>query len=374
MNILKKIFLVYIIFVIGSVLVFENSGDFGQIGMVFVLFLAFLSFGFIYYLVKDLNKKIRKTALVIEEMGAGNLDREFKIARKDELSQIGESLNQLMERLKSGVVMDASLSKELSQAKSDFVSLASHQMRTPLSIIKWYADYILCGDAGDITGEQKKYLNEIYNTNQRMIDLVNALLDVSRIDLGTFSIEPEPTNIVKIANETVKKYEGAIKGKKIVFEKDFEKMPTLNLDPRLTLIVLDNVLSNAVKYTPDGGKVRFTIKMTDTNVLIKMSDTGVGISKEAHEKMFSKMFRGADAKKMVAGGNGLGLYVAKAVVEKSGGKIWFESPSLEFLVEEGGKKSLKNITDKGMGTTFFITIPLKGMKKREGTKKLENIE
>jgi signal transduction histidine kinase len=137
---------------------------------------------------------------------------------------------------------------------------------------------------------------------------------------------------------------------------------------------LENILSDAFKYTPDEGRVRFTIKKTETNILIIVSDTGVGIPRDLRDKMFTKMFRAADAKKMVAGGNGLGLYVAKAVIEKSGGKIWFESPSLEFFIEESGKKSWKNIWEKGKGTSFFITIPLKGMVKKEGLKKLESIE
>lgn len=374
MNILKKIFFVFLFFVISLITIFFFGGVDAQVGLVVVLFLTFLAFGFIYYLVKNLLVKIRNTALAIGEMAAGNLNKKIRIEKKSELSQIEESLNNLMGRLKSGVAMDVCVNRELAQAKSDFMSLASHQLRTPLSIVKWYSDYILCGDAGPINAEQKKYLGEIFKTNQRMIDLVNALLDVSRIDLGTFSIEPEPTDIIKKANEAMKKYEKIIKLKKIVFEKNFEKMPLLNLDPRLILIVLENILSNAVKYTPDGGRVRFTIKTTDINVLIKISDTGVGVSRDLRSKMFSKMFRAADAKKMVAGGNGLGLYVSKAVIEKSGGKIWFESPSMELFIEEGGKKAWRNMMKSGLGTTFFITIPLKGMKRKAGTKQLENIE
>lgn len=374
MNILKKILVAVLLFVIMALLVFVFWNDCDQIILIAIIFFALLTFGFIYFVVKGLNDKIRHMALVVGEMAAGNLNKKIKIEKNGDLNQIANSLNDLMNRLKSGAVMDTSVNRELAQAKADFVSLASHQLRTPLSIVKWYTDYILCGDAGDINAEQKKYLSEIYNTNQRMIDLVNALLDVSRIDLGTFSIEPEPTDIVKKANEAVKKYESIIKIKKIIFEKNFEKMSPLNLDPRLILIVFENILSNAVKYTPEGGRVRFTIKKTDANILIKISDTGVGVSRELRSKMFSKMFRAADAKKMVAGGNGLGLYVAKAVIEKSGGKIWFESPSMEFFVEDGGKKAWKNMMKSGLGTTFFITIPSKGMKRKSGTKKLERIE
>lgn len=300
---------------------------------------------------------IEKASKVIEEIAAGNLDKHIEFEKINELSQINGRLNDLMSRLKSGVVGDVSKNCELDQAKSDFVSLASHQLRTPLSIVKWYVDYILCGDAGEINEEQKKYLIEIFNTNQRMIDLVNALLDVSRIDLGTFSIKPEQTDIVKKADEAVRKYESLIMAKKIVFEKNFEKMPLLKLDPRLILIVLENILSNAIKYTPDKGRVRFTIKKTDNDMLIKVSDTGVGVSPDLQSKMFSKMFRAADAKKMVAGGNGLGLYISRAVIEKSGGKIWFESPNAEFFVEDDKGMVQKKIQTRNSGLLFILLFP-----------------
>ncbi len=374
MNILQKIILVYLLFFLGLISVFRYFSDDYLAILTFVLFLTFLVFLFIYFSVKAILDEAKRISLLISEMAAGNLSKNVNIKKGSVLSQITASLVDLKDRLKSGMMMNVSMNHELAQAKSDFVSLASHQLRTPLSIIKWYTDFVLSGDAGDISAEQKKYLSEIFSTNQRMIDLVNALLDVSRIDLGTFSIEPEPTDIVKKANEAIDKYKNIIKTKEIIFEKKFEKMPLLNLDPRLTLIVLENILSNAFKYTPDKGRVRFTIKKTETNILIIVSDTGVGITRDLRDKMFTKMFRAADAKKMVAGGNGLGLYVAKAVIEKSGGKIWFESPSLEFFIEESGKKSWKNIWEKGKGTSFFITIPLKGMVKKEGLKKLESIE
>jgi signal transduction histidine kinase len=373
-NILQKIILVYLLFFLGLISVFRYFSDDYLAILTFVLFLTFLVFLFIYFSVKAILDEAKRISLLISEMAAGNLSKNVNIKKGSVLSQITASLVDLKDRLKSGMMMNVSMNHELAQAKSDFVSLASHQLRTPLSIIKWYTDFVLSGDAGDISAEQKKYLSEIFSTNQRMIDLVNALLDVSRIDLGTFSIEPEPTDIVKKANEAIDKYKNIIKTKEIIFEKKFEKMPLLNLDPRLTLIVLENILSNAFKYTPDKGRVRFTIKKTETNILIIVSDTGVGIPRDLRDKMFTKMFRAADAKKMVAGGNGLGLYVAKAVIEKSGGKIWFESPSLEFFIEESGKKSWKNIWEKGKGTSFFITIPLKGMVKKEGLKKLESIE
>lgn len=146
----------------------------------------------------------------------------------------------------------------------------------------------------------------------------------------------------------------------------------INLDPRLTKIVFENLLSNALKYTPAGGKIRLTIKRSDPNVLIKISDTGCGIPREEQPKIFTKMFRAANAKHLEAGGTGLGLYIAKAVIEKSGGRIWFESPSLELFSSADQNEQM--VDSKRYGTTFFITIPLVGMKPKTGTKKLESLE
>ncbi len=373
MKLNKKFLIIEILFpVIILPVLLLASVDLVVVFMIMGLVLLFIFFRLLF--LKSLNRRFNRLAFKIEEMAAGNVFKKIQVRSKDEVCQVVSALNDLIERLGSGVAMDVSVSRELAQAKSDFVSLASHQLRTPLSIVKWYSDYLLSGDCGELKKEQKKYIKEIFISNQRMIDLVNALLDVSRIDLRTFAIEPEPTKIVKKAEEAIKKFKKEITKKKINFEKNFEKMPVLNLDPRLILIVFENILSNAIKYTPEGGKVRFIIRKTEANVLIKVSDTGVGIKRSDRHKMFTKMFRADNAKKMSAGGTGLGLYIAKAVIERSGGKIWYESPSLDFFVEKEKDKELKSMMKKGMGTTFFITIPLKGMKRKEGTKNLESIQ
>lgn len=325
----------------------------------------FISYGF--------SKRITNLTLKVEEMAAGNLAGKIQAKGKDEISQLANALNALVSRLQTGVAQDVSTHLELRQAKTDFVALASHQLRTPLSIIKWYVDFLLAGDAGEVNPEQKKYLEEVYYSNERLIELVNALLDVSRIDVGTFSIEPESINIVNKAEAALKRFKKEIDKKKIILVKKYDKFPDINLDPRLTKIVFENILSNAVKYTPVGGKIKLSIKKTEKDVFIKISDTGVGIAKEEQPKIFSKFFRGLKAKKLESVGTGLGLYIVKAVIEKSGGKIWFESPSLEILMEEEQEDSKIPIDKRNRGTTFNITIPLRGMKPKLGTKKLTSV-
>lgn len=340
---------------------------------ILISFVYMISFVFTFIVSRNFSKSLIELAFKVQEMGAGNLSKRLVTTRKDEVGQLINSLNELMTRLQTGVAIDVSKRREIHRAKTDFVSLAAHQLRTPLSIVKWYSDYLLAGDAGRFNDEQLKYLNEIFHSNQRLIDLVNSLLDASRIDLGTFIIEPKPTDIIERSETALSKFYQEISKKKIKLDKQYDKFDLLNLDPRLIQIVFENLISNAAKYTPEGGRIRLVVKKTEKDIFIKVSDTGIGINREDQPKVFTKLFRSAEAKKIEADGSGLGLYIVKAIVEKSGGKIWFESPSLELLLEE--RQSAKRPIDKrNLGTTFYITIPLKGMRPKTGTKKLENLK
>lgn len=345
-------------------------------GIIFFIVLGFLLSCASSFLISSKTiKRIISLAFKVEGMAAGNLSRKLKVDGKDEIGQLINTLNDLMSRLQTGVAVDVSKHRELAKAKTDFVTIASHQLRTPLSIIKWYVDFLLSGDAGDLTEDQKKYLEEVYGSNERLIDLVSALLDVSRIDLGTFSIEPEPINIRKVSEAALLKLKKEIKDKNITVNKKYDSLPLINLDGRLTQIVFENIISNSVKYAETNGIINIDIKKTEKDVYIKIADNGCGIPKEQQPKVFTKLFRADNAKKIEASGTGLGLYIVKGVVEKSGGKIWFESPNIDALLSEEKKNSKsKSLNKEAKGTTFHITIPLKGMKKKHGTKKLTSIK
>lgn len=240
------------------------------------------------------------------------------------------------------VIRDITKEKEIDKAKTEFVSLASHQLRTPLSTVSWYSEMLLSGDVGDVTPDQRKYLEEIYRGNQRMVDLVNTLLDVSRIELGTFMVEPKPTDITTITSDVVNEQKLQIEKKKIKFSYRHEKdLPLILIDPKPFRIVVQNLLSNAIKYTPDSGSVTVSIYSdNDNTVQLKISDTGYGIPENQKEKIFSKLFRADNVIGKDTEGTGLGLYIAKSIVEQAGGKLWFES------VENSG-------------STFFISMPFK---------------
>lgn len=247
------------------------------------------------------------------------------------------------------VFRDVTREREIDKTKTEFVSIASHQLRTPLSSVSWHAEMLLTGDVGKLNKEQKKYLNEVYRGNQRMVKLVNALLNVSRLELGTFAVNPEPIDMVDLVRSVVDEQKKQIDQKKITFSLVFEKnIPAISADPKLLRMVAQNLLSNAVKYTSEKGKIKFSLSLDDGKkfILLKVSDTGCGISEHQQDKIFTKFFRADNAREKDTEGTGLGLYIAKSIIDQAGGSVRFESK-------------------ENIGTIFYATLPLAGMQKKE---------
>ncbi len=252
------------------------------------------------------------------------------------------------------VFRDITEEKAIDKTKTEFVSLASHQLKTPLSAVNWYTEMLMDQDVGPINDRQKSFLKEILDGNQRMVKLVNSLLNVSRIDMGTLSIVPEPVDLIAMTESMITELQFGIKSKNLKLIKRFDKgFPKINLDASLMRIVIQNLLSNAVKYTREGGLIEVEIKKQDAKTAFMLvKDNGYGIPKNQQSSIFKKLFRADNVKSTKVEGTGLGLYVAKAVIEAFDGRIWFES-------------------EENLGSKFFITLPLAGVTKKEGTRGLE---
>ena len=262
------------------------------------------------------------------------------------------------------VFRDITKEYEIDKAKTEFVSLASHQLRTPLSVINWYSELLLSGDAGEISDSQRDYLQEIAGGNRRMVELVDALLNVSRIELGTFAVDPEPTDIIALARGVMDELKIKIDDKNQMFVPNLSgDIPIMNIDPKLTRMIFENLLTNAVKYTPNEGKIIMSVSLNQNRdtVIVELSDTGYGIPANQQDKIFGKLFRADNVKQMDTEGTGLGLYLVKSIVEHTGGHVRFESP---YVVEtDHGKEEVQ-------GTKFVIELPLSGMIKKKGTRTL----
>jgi two-component system sensor histidine kinase VicK len=247
---------------------------------------------------------------------------------------------------------DITKEREIDRAKTEFVSLASHQLRTPLSSINWYSEMLLAGDAGKLNKSQKEFVEEIRIGNQRMVNLVNSLLNVSRLEMGTFVIDPKITNIIDICESVLNELISSITTKNIKITKNYAPgIPLMNIDPSLTRIIFQNLLSNAIKYTPEKGSVKIEIKKDNKDLNIIITDNGYGIPIAQQDKIFNKLFRADNVKILDTEGTGLGLYIIKSILDNSNGKINFKS-------------------EENKGSEFTVTIPLSGMKKKTGLKQL----
>lgn len=234
-------------------------------------------------------------------------------------------------------LVDIHEQKELDRIKTEFLSLASHQLRAPLANLKWYIDFLLNRRATALTEEVADYLRKMYHRNEDMIDLVNTLLNLSRIEMGRVKVQKERTDISGLLRSIVEELAPEATEKNITLVSNLDPMLEFETDRRLLRIVLQNLLSNALRYTPKDGKVVLSVTTVSSGIRISVQDTGIGIPPEEQGRIFQKLYRATNAKVIEANGNGIGLYMCKALVEGLGGTISFT-------------------TALGQGTTFIVDL------------------
>lgn len=273
-------------------------------------------------------------------------DREIQILRNDKTYRwVIISIFPLKDKnmkVSTGLItlVDITERKRIDKAKTEFVSLASHQLRTPLAAVKWNMEMLLSGYVDELSDKLRQRIQKIYDGNERMIEIVNMLLKVSRLELGTLFIKIEEVYIPEISDSVLEDLQSHIQAQEHNLNKQYETgLPTMKIDKGLLRMILQNLLSNAVKYTPKRGKIDLSISREGENIKIIVADNGYGIPKEDHDRMFTKLFRADNIRAYVADGTGLGLYIVKAVVELLGGKISF-------------------VSEKNKGATFTVILPI----------------
>lgn len=214
----------------------------------------------------------------------------------------------------------------LDQTKDDFISMASHQLRTPLTSVKGYISMVLEGDAGEVNKDQKELLSQAFVSSQRMVYLISDLLNVSRLRTGKFVIDPSPINLADVIESEVAqlKETAAARGLKLIYNKP-KDFPTLMLDETKIRQVLTNYMDNAIYYTPNNGKIEINLKDGRQSIEMTVTDSGIGVPKHEQHNLFTKFFRAGNAKKARPDGTGLGLFMAKKVIIAQGGAIIFRS-------------------------------------------------
>ncbi|HEX9722395.1 MAG TPA: ATP-binding protein [Candidatus Paceibacterota bacterium] len=245
------------------------------------------------------------------------------------------------------VFRDITKEKEIDRAKSEFVSIASHQLRTPLTAIRWSFEKLVRQEKS-LSGEKnKEYTNQLFGAVKRMNKLIDALLNVSRIELGTLRLQPKPLDAISLAEQVLQECKSSVEEKELRVEIEWEDgLPHIAADPNFLVIVFQNLISNAIKYTPPRGSITLMAISQQGSVVFSVQDTGYGIPKGQHDKIFTKLFRADNAAAKDKTGTGLGLYITRFIVEQSKGKIWFTS-------------------EEGKGTTFFFTLPIQEKSNRK---------
>ncbi|MFH1036732.1 MAG: ATP-binding protein [Patescibacteria group bacterium] len=247
------------------------------------------------------------------------------------------------EQVESLVILhDITREKMIERIKTEFVSISAHQLRTPLAAIKWTLRMILDGDVGSVSQEQREYLEKTYISNERMINLINDLLDVTRIEEGRYLYKPVPTDLDLVVQFVISACKEDIlrKNLKVEFQKPEKKLPRLMLDVEKIKLAVQNFMENAIKYTPSDGQITVALKPLEKEVEFSIKDTGAGIPQDQQGRVFTKFFRGSNVVRIDTEGTGLGLFITKNIIEAHGGKVWFES-------------------EEGKGTTFYFTLPVK---------------
>lgn len=239
------------------------------------------------------------------------------------------------------ILHDITREKEIERLKTEFVSLAAHQLRTPLSAVKWTLHMFLDGDLGKLSAQQRDILEKTRRSNERMIDLVNDLLNVTRIEEGRYVYKHDLVPFAEFLEDVVKYYKEEAARRNIDFHVDYAKKKDANvwMDREKMALAFQSILDNALHYTLEGGKVKVAVTYGARKAAVSIQDTGIGILEEEKERVFEKFFRGSNAKKITTDGTGLGLYIAKNIISAHKGSIVIDSKPDE-------------------GTTVLVSLPV----------------
>lgn len=253
----------------------------------------------------------------------------FNVTLQQKVDDATRKLRKTNERLKA-----------LDESKDEFISMASHQLRTPLTSVKGYISMVLEGDVGEINDGQRKMLTQAFVSSQRMASLIADLLNVSRLRTGKFVIEPSAVDLSKLVDDEISQLKETAVGRGLTLEfKKPTSFPVLMLDETKTRQVVMNFVDNAIYYTPSGGEIEVLLRSGEKSVDFVVRDNGIGVPKTEQLHLFTKFFRAGNARKARPDGTGLGLFMAKKVIVAQGGAVTFKST-------------------EGKGSEFGFTFPL----------------
>ena len=291
--------------------------------------------------ITEKTKKLRELNDTLEK-SVEERTRELRqtVSRLKEVVEQQEKATRMLIKRDMELVRANEMLRELDIRKTEFLAIVAHQLRTPLSGIKWTLDMLMGGDLGELTTEQKSFLQKSYDNNQRMIALVEDMLNADRIGSGKARFVFGNVILVDVLDSVLynERSRAKDKGITVVYNPATDSKATVYGDKDRLADAFQNLIDNAIKYTPKGGTVTISLQKKDGALILSVTDTGIGIPEHEKKNVYNRFFRAPNALSAVADGSGLGLFIVKGIVEKHGGSTWFESK-------------------EGVGSTFYISLP-----------------
>ena len=275
---------------------------------------------------------------VTGELAARNRSLHERAAEREQLLASERSARAEAEAIQRLLAEQNERLREVDRMKDEFVSLVSHELRTPLTSIRGYLE-LLMDEGGELTPEQLRFLKVADRNSQRLLELVGDLLLLAQIDAGKFALEQDDVDLATVVHESVEACRPLAESKEIELTEEVDEVPTLVGDRARLAQVLDNLVSNALKFTPGGGRVSVSLLCAEGHVRLEVADTGIGVAAGEQTRLFERFFRSSSAAHNAIPGTGLGLSITKAIVDRHGGRIGIESAENE-------------------GTTVRVELPL----------------
>lgn len=299
-----------------------------------------------WFVRRSITDPLGQLTRMAQNIGMGNFNTSSKLVGRDELGILGKTLNSMSEHIQQAqraLEEELEKTKQLDKQKTEFLSIAAHQLRTPMSGIKWVVQMTLDGDFGELPKEAHEQMQKAAENVDRMIQLINSLLDVSRLDTQGLDFSFEQADVMAMLHEAEEDlYQAAEKnGVTITTIPPTQPLPLVRVDKERMTIVFHNLIDNAVKYTPKGGRIAVGARQEGDVIVVAVADTGYGIPKAEQARLFTKFFRASNIQAVQADGSGLGLYMVNEIVRRHGGEI-------------------QVVSIEGKGTTFRVRIPITG--------------
>jgi len=289
-----------------------------------------------FFIIRSISRPVKELTELTKEVQKGNLKVRANVLTGDELEELGKAFNVSTEQLER-IDKDRA---QIDKAKTEFMSITSHELRSPMTPMKAQLQMVLGNYFGKLNKEQKESLQIVLNNTERLDKIIVDFLEISRIEAARLKFNFIRVDLTKTVDSVIEEMKGFLPEKKIQIISRVERLPTIEVDPDRVSQVLRNLINNAIKFTPENGKIEVSAKLSNGMILFSVRDSGIGIPESAQRRLFEPFYQVDNMYQHISGGTGLGLAICKGIIESQNGKIWLSS-------------------QPNKGTIFYFTVPLR---------------